>query len=421
MVDFSDNATGFNKCTCQACGIEIVNRPHGRKRLYCSKKCQSGKYRNANEPCANCGGPIIGHKRKFCSDLCRMRSRNKNPRGPRQLKCAHCGSSFESWLSKSKFCSKDCGSQYRQENPSFGECQCKQCGKTYRPKARDRTTYCSRKCAFEHKQEHGHFGTPGKQSSNAELREAYAIADGCLAWLSRSRKCVKCGCNRTLRRPNRKWTCETCSAPPECVQCQRCGIEIVRKINGRFVVKAVKYCTECAYLRSLASVKRYKAMRDGWKRARPRDRAIEIIIDQDVFCSDLWKCGICGEAVDHALTNHHPRSAEMDHIVPLSKGGEHARSNVQCTHRMCNEIKSNLSQSEAIAIVVGRRRSGQWEKLKVNWIKRWEIKQAERAAAPYVDGSISPLGYGGAVYSPRSRGNRNRSHASTISQGFSDG
>lgn len=46
-------------------------------------------------------------------------------------------------------------------------------------------------------------------------------------------------------------------------------------------------------------------------------------------------------------------SASVDHIVPLSRGGEHSMNNVQCAHLSCNCSKSDqtieeISEVEAI-------------------------------------------------------------------------
>lgn len=44
-------------------------------------------------------------------------------------------------------------------------------------------------------------------------------------------------------------------------------------------------------------------------------------------------CGICGEDVD-------PFAFDLDHIVPLARGGPHAQGNVQPAHPSCNRAKS---------------------------------------------------------------------------------
>ena len=50
-------------------------------------------------------------------------------------------------------------------------------------------------------------------------------------------------------------------------------------------------------------------------------------------------CGICGEDVDP--TNYH-----VDHIVPISRGGEHSYANTQPAHPACNQRKHNKLQEE---------------------------------------------------------------------------
>lgn len=46
------------------------------------------------------------------------------------------------------------------------------------------------------------------------------------------------------------------------------------------------------------------------------------------------ECGICGEDVD-------PSSFDVDHIVPLSRGGLHNYENTQPAHVTCNRAKGN--------------------------------------------------------------------------------
>lgn len=53
-------------------------------------------------------------------------------------------------------------------------------------------------------------------------------------------------------------------------------------------------------------------------------------------------CAICGKPVDKTLKTPHPMSAEVDEIIPVSHGGSPiSKDNVQLTHRICNQKKSN--------------------------------------------------------------------------------
>ncbi len=65
-----------------------------------------------------------------------------------------------------------------------------------------------------------------------------------------------------------------------------------------------------------------------WK-ARRRANFVETVKPQIVYQRDQGICGICGQ---------HVRLVQMslDHILPLSKGGEHSYQNVQLAHRHCN-------------------------------------------------------------------------------------
>jgi len=59
----------------------------------------------------------------------------------------------------------------------------------------------------------------------------------------------------------------------------------------------------------------------------------------EIFERDGWRCGLCGHKVNPQVKYPHPRSASLDHIVPLSKGGDHARANTQLACLVCNISK----------------------------------------------------------------------------------
>lgn len=52
---------------------------------------------------------------------------------------------------------------------------------------------------------------------------------------------------------------------------------------------------------------------------------------------DRWRCGICGKRVGQMTTGR--RSASLDHIVPLARGGQNLYVNVQLVHLVCNWSK----------------------------------------------------------------------------------
>ena len=67
-----------------------------------------------------------------------------------------------------------------------------------------------------------------------------------------------------------------------------------------------------------------------WKRLRGR-----VFAEEDV-------CHLCLRPVDKSLPHLDPGAPELDHIVPLSMGGDmFARENNRLAHRICNQRKGN--------------------------------------------------------------------------------
>lgn len=75
------------------------------------------------------------------------------------------------------------------------------------------------------------------------------------------------------------------------------------------------------------------------RRARLRDAFVEKFDRIEIFERDGWVCQLCGHSIDPALTKPHPRSASLDHIHPISRGGLHERSNAQTACLGCNVKK----------------------------------------------------------------------------------
>lgn len=76
-------------------------------------------------------------------------------------------------------------------------------------------------------------------------------------------------------------------------------------------------------------------------RARKQDATVERFIPAEVFERDGWLCGLCHGPIDPTLAYPDPMSVSLDHVLPLSRGGEHSRSNTQASHLTCNLRKYN--------------------------------------------------------------------------------
>lgn len=64
-----------------------------------------------------------------------------------------------------------------------------------------------------------------------------------------------------------------------------------------------------------------------------------------------WMCWVCKEPINRRLRLPNYYAATVEHIVPLSKGGEHVWSNVAVSHAICNFNKGDSQPGEFSGIM----------------------------------------------------------------------
>lgn len=117
---------------------------------------------------------------------------------------------------------------------------------------------------------------------------------------------------------------EVASLPPR--QCAVCGDMFQPNTLGIH-----KYCSaDCKVAMDNTRRKRYR----GGKR-------IHVVSYKVIHERDGGKCQLCGKKVSPKHRWPSLLSGSMDHIIPLSTGGEHIESNIQLAHLGCNMSKSN--------------------------------------------------------------------------------
>lgn len=129
-----------------------------------------------------------------------------------------------------------------------------------------------------------------------------------------------------------------------CHQCRRTGHSPRMTIEQERAINA-------AYQRARRAAG--KALSPGNHRTRALKFGVEYtyVDRRRVFNRDRWRCGICRNPVDKRLKYPHPRSASLDHIVPMSKGGGHTYLNTQCAHLDCNLRKLAAGEGEQLALI----------------------------------------------------------------------
>jgi 5-methylcytosine-specific restriction endonuclease McrA len=73
-------------------------------------------------------------------------------------------------------------------------------------------------------------------------------------------------------------------------------------------------------------------------------------VRQDVLMRDNYTCQICGATVDDGV------KLEIDHIIPVSKGGTNDENNLQVLCQQCNREKHNRDD-----LLHDKRKLAEWE------------------------------------------------------------
>jgi hypothetical protein len=73
-------------------------------------------------------------------------------------------------------------------------------------------------------------------------------------------------------------------------------------------------------------------------------KVVEFVDRSVVFERDNWACWICCESVDPKREWPDPLSASVDHIEPISQGGEHSYANTRLAHLGCNSARRDAGE-----------------------------------------------------------------------------
>lgn len=275
-----------------------------------------------SKQCLACGMALPSGRRKFCSGQCK--SDHSIALSP---PCIICGQ--KTGHKSQKYCSRECVNEHRRITTKHRTCE--YCGKDYVKRCHnpdEGNRFCSRKCASH---------------SRA------VAADGAVRSSVTPVKFLQCAeCGKTFNSRNaRKYCCDGCSYSAQLRQLrERKKAESTKSLNctcvecgAGFVAfhgdKRTRFCSgECGK-------KHHKRIARKKERARNRGVYRESVDPIEVFNRDSWRCQICKrKTLKSKRGTIHLRAPELDHIIPLSRGGSHSWDNVQCACRECNGAKS---------------------------------------------------------------------------------
>lgn len=263
-------------------------------------------------PCPHCSTQYAkGHPRqRYCSDDCREAARNARKRKPAQVvPCKECGQDFTATRTM-KFCTYECGKKYHRaielqrnrakpkqprkaHEPKSYPATCTVCNELYEARS-EKSKYCTEKCRFEER-----------------------------AKLTGKRDCRRCGAALTDTHYARRC--------PPCQVLNKREAQANAKRAGRERGEA------------------WATMRNHRQRAKHYGVPYESINRLRIYERDGWRCGICTKQIDQELKHPHPMAVSLDHIVPISRGGGHLKTNVQASHWQCNIDKgANLDGAQEL-------------------------------------------------------------------------
>lgn len=308
---------------------------------------------------ANCTCAVDGcEKHVRALGLCSrhyLRQRAFGTTGLRSFVCAQCGINFESHNER-MYCSDRCNAtaqkrkrgvvpleQYKQQNRNeLNYRVCEHCGKTFRANHNGAQISgrappqkcCSMQC---------------RKDAAAKLRADKAPE------FSRVAPCTVCG--KYFRDTSKNKTLLTCGVVCAKERTRRYWLRVDTEEHRRraktynCLVCGVMYSPLFALHRWVCSDECERKNKRDHKSCKPRKATkkyggeYEPVNTRRVFERDGWRCQICGVATPESLRGKNkPRSPELDHRIPLSKGGGHTYANVQCACRKCNGEKGNSTE-----------------------------------------------------------------------------
>lgn len=307
-----------------------------------------------------------------------------------QATCKNCGKQFTNVganVGKAKCCSPECAEACKkawskaysadynsglrrgtQASKRLPAPICKRCGQLFKRKysGSDANLYCSKRCFYDARNAGDHeWDRTNQLKATWHKLGPYSSAPSVMA-IRHIAKCWKhiFKCQNLLP----KMMALAASRP----KCEVCG-GLCKQMASRFCShqcltawRGVRKCETCgidvpdstAYSRARCAACRHSLLKETRRRHRRkygknhRQRAklhgvkYTPIVVRAIYERDGWRCQMCKrQCKRHFLVSKldrrpHPRSPTLDHIVPLSLGGNHNPSNVQLACFECNTRKA---------------------------------------------------------------------------------
>ena len=262
------------------------------------------------------------------------------------LTCAHCGEQFTTEYDTKLYCTKLCSGrasrarrQARQEPkaPKLSTPNGKNCHGCKEQLTGQQSKWCSGKCRDYWRLHH----EPGyrEKVNERRLRNSKRSYEGEFGPV---RNCPHCG-RETLKRNS--YYCSRPDCQPPCIEegCDALGT----KARGMCSYHYGNWWRETNPEAWQAQRARGRFKR----RALEESAYVEDVYRREIMERDNWTCHLCTKKIPKDVEYPHPKYGSLDHLVPVSLGGEHSKRNIAAAHLRCNIIKGNRVAGEQLAIV----------------------------------------------------------------------
>jgi hypothetical protein len=277
---------------------------------------------------------------ELCGVEFAAKNRRRHPRctacvDKRQVECQHCGRVFWASNKTGRYCSYDCQHADRRARPREARYSCALCGQTWgaeRKHASERALcvtcqdaaivlgvnikacWTARAC---------------KSAAPVPLRKGQCKKCGCLIVIKSTNHfyCSKCARVASKEQAYKNWRNKRLKQ----IKCKRCGVVVE---NHRYCMKLCKKCVDDDI--------RTTAIKNG-DNIGPATR-------RKILEADGYKCQACKKKTNPKLHPNHSLYPNLDHIVPLAKGGQHVMHNLQCLCRKCNMKKHDGSLNDQLRL-----------------------------------------------------------------------
>lgn len=257
-------------------------------------------YRQLSLTCKQCGNTFVSNrKKKYCNIKCSWTAKDRRNGVPAKIYkpkpiCLMCGIEFQGHPSSQQI--KDGGAKY-----------------------------CSRTCYNNHRFGDKSLRDAIKADSAAKTKYGMKIR--------RLISCLRILLAKKIYQEKSQALKNLLTSSP----CKQCGKPVGYGLTGR----PKKYCSrQC--IKNSPEHKLRIALNRQRRDERLKNNFVELVNPYYVLKRDGYKCQICRVKTPLSLRgSYHDNAPEVDHIIPLAKGGEHSYLNTQCLCRKCNINKSD--------------------------------------------------------------------------------